>query len=176
MHDMLCAVDKHNQVVLVLLDLSAAFDTIDQDLFLLSERFGIHDTTLAWFKSYLFGRCQSVIIDNAVSNKHVLHCGAPQGSVLGPQLFTMYISPVEDIITAHNLETMTYTDDTQTYVIFKQSDVFSVLTNLEKCIADVKAWMIQKKLKLNDTKTELMHVTSRFIETDVFPQFSDNLQ
>ena len=81
----------------------------------------------------------------------------------------MYISPVEDIITAHNLETMTYADDTQIYVIFKQSDVFSVLTNLEKCIADVKAWMIQNKLKLNDTKTELMHATSRFIETDVFP-------
>ena len=171
MNDMLCAVDKHNQVVLVLLDLSAAFDTIDQDLLLhrLSERFGIHDTTLAWFKSYLSGRCQSVIIDNAVSNKHVLHCGVPQGSVLGPQLFTMYISPVEDIFTAHNLETMTYADDTQIYVIFKQSDVFSVLTNLEKCIADVKAWMIQNKLKLNDTKTELMHATSRFIETDVFP-------
>ena len=129
MNDMLCAVDKHNQVALVLLDLSAAFDTIDQDLLLhhLSERFGIHDTTLAWFKSYLSGCCQSVIIDNAVSNKHVLHCGVPQGSVLGPQLFTMYISPVEDIITAHNLETMTYADDTQIYVIFKQSDVFSVL-------------------------------------------------
>ena len=135
----------------------------------LSERFGIHDTTLAWFKSYLSGRCQSVIVDNAVSNKHVLQCGVPQGSVLGPQLFTMYNSPVEDIFTAHNLETMTYANDTQIYVIFKQSDVFSVLTNLEKCTADVKAWMIQNKLKLNDTKTELTHATSRFIETDVFP-------
>ena len=134
----------------------------------LSERFGIHDTTLAWFKSYLSGHCQSVIIDNAVSNKHALHCGVPQGSVLGPQLFTMYISPVEDIITAHNIEIMTYANDTQIYVIFKQSDVFSVLTNLEKCIADVKAWMIHNKLKLNDTKTELMHAASRFIETDVF--------
>ena len=171
MNDMLRAVDKHNQVALVLLDLSAAFDTIDQELLLhrLSNRFGIHDTVLAWLKSYLSGRSQSVLINNSVSEKHMLNCGVPQGSVLGPQLFTMYISPVEDIITAHNLETMTYADDTQIYVIFKPSNVHSVLNSLENCTADVKAWMIQNKLKLNDTKTELIHNTSRFIKTDVFP-------
>jgi hypothetical protein len=57
----------------------------------------------------------------------------------------------------------------QMYVIFRQSEAPTVLSKLEKCIVDVKAWMIQNKLKLNDTKTELIHITSRFIKTDPRP-------
>ena len=171
MNDLLRAVDKHNEAALVLLDLSAAFDTIDQELLLqrLSERFGIHGIVLAFFRSYLTGRSQFVNINNTDSDKHMLFCGVPQGSVLGPQLFTMYISPVEDIINAHGLEKMQYADDTQIYTIFKKSETTTVLSRLEQCIDDVKAWMIQNKLKLNDSKTELIHVTSQFINSAQLP-------
>ena len=83
----------------MLLDLSAAFDTIDHDVLLrrMSARFGITGTSLKWFESYLSNRSQCVQIENSTSAKKKLHFGIPQGSVLGPLLFTLYVSPIADI-------------------------------------------------------------------------------
>ena len=98
--DILCAIDTHGEMVLVLLDLTAAFDTIDHSILLcrLSHRYGISGTALQWFKSYYSDRVQSVVIDCVQSELSPFKDGVPQGSVLGPLCFTMYTAPLEDII------------------------------------------------------------------------------
>ena len=91
-NDIMKSVDGGSVVVLVLLDLSAAFDTIDHGklLHLLEYKFGITGAALAWFGCYLSGRYQSVTINGQSSEPRLLEYGVPQGSVLGPLLFTVY--------------------------------------------------------------------------------------
>jgi len=117
-NDILTSIDRKEEVILVLLDLSAALDTIDHSILLnrLETRYGIKGLALNWFKSYLEGRSQSVCVDNILSEPSELICGVPQGSVLGPVLFTLYSAPLEDIIKKHNLNLMIYADDTQLYI------------------------------------------------------------
>ena len=87
----------------------------------------------------------------------------PQGSVLGPQWFTVYTSPVRDIILKYNLNYHVYADDTQVYITFKSSQepADSCITTLEKCIQEIRSWMRQNFLKLNDEKTEFLLFGSR---------------
>ena len=99
-NDILRAVDQHSDVVLVLLDLSAAFDTVDHRILLqrLRDRFRVHGDALAWCTSYLCDRQQSVVIGDKVSATHVMDCSVPQGSVAGPFMFTVYAAPLEDLL------------------------------------------------------------------------------
>ncbi len=150
----------------ILLDLSAAFDTIDHTILLrrLSERIGIRGDALAWFKSYLSNRCQYVIIEGDKSNPKPLNCGVPQGSVLGPILFSAYMSPLGDIIRKHDLSFHIYADDTQLYMSFKpkdQAEANEAVIKLEKCLVEIKEWMSVNKLKLNEDKTEFMIIGTR---------------
>ena len=117
-NDILQATDKHEDTILVLLDLSAAFDTIDHEVLLnrLNQRFGFRDLALKWLVSYLADRKQNVRIRSAVSVDSQLCFGVPQGSVLGPVLFSMYVAPVEDIVLSHGLRPMFYADDNQIYL------------------------------------------------------------
>ena len=89
--DILRSIDDNKSVILIMLDLSAAFDTVDHDVRLEKLKFGlgICGTALNWFKSYLSGRSQSVLINGTQSKPTSLVCGVPQGSVLGPILFTI---------------------------------------------------------------------------------------
>ena len=95
---MLNAIDNGNFSLLTMLDLSAAFDTIDHSILLerLQTSFGIDGTPLKWIKSYLSDRQQKVKIDTDYSKEVPIMYGVPQGSVLGPLLFTMYIYPLAD--------------------------------------------------------------------------------
>ena len=105
-NDILRAVDDNKSVILLLLDLSAAFDTVDHLILLsrLSHRFGIKGNALAWFDSYLKSRKQFVQIEDCQSSQRCLAHGVPQGSVLGPLLYSLYTSPIADIINLHNLQ------------------------------------------------------------------------
>ena len=163
-NDLLRATDEHKETLMVLLDFSAAFDTIDHALFLerLHSRYGLTETVVAWFSSYLKDRKQSVVIDNCTSECHTLNCGVPQGSVIGAPAFTFYTSPISDIISAHHLNHMMYADDIQIYIDFKPSETLSAIQRLEACVADVKSWATNNKLKFNDSKTEILHISSRF--------------
>ena len=98
-NDILHCVDEKKAVLLVLLDLSAAFDTVDHDVLLdrMFKRFGIQDTSLSWFRSYLSDRSQAVQIDGCVYKNMCLLWGVPQGSVLCPLVFSIYSEPICDI-------------------------------------------------------------------------------
>ena len=134
-NDILSAQDRGELTALSLLDLSAAFDTIDHDLLLLSrltESFGIDGVVLQWVRSYLTGRSQLVKVNGVLSTPQLLLCGVPQGSVLGPLLFTMYTTPLSSIITAFGLKHYLYADDTQIYTSFvaEYSTVFNYCNKL----------------------------------------------
>ena len=164
--DILLALDEGCEIILVLLDFSAAFDTIDHSILLsrLRGRFGITDMVLSWLTSYLSLRSVSVCIGSTSSPVCQLLHGVPQGSVLGPVLFTLYVSPLEDVITAHGINCMMYADDSQLYTVLKHPREDTV-QRMERCIMDIKIWTINNKLFLHDGKTEAIHISSKFRST-----------
>ena len=100
---------------------------------------------------------------NQTSAPLAVQHGVPQGSVLGPPLFSLYTSPVGDIVISHGLQPALYADDTQLYLAFSFSSspsVESALSSVQNCISDISNWMVDNKLKLNQEKTELMILTS----------------
>ncbi len=137
-NDILMEMDKDNAVLLVLLDHSAAFDTIDHEILLkrLSTRCGIEGTALNWFHSYLSNRTQTVINGSRESTLEPLKYGVPQGSVLGPIRFSICNSPIGDIIKKHNISYHFYADDGQMYLAFSSNNKLSqteARTNMIEC-------------------------------------------
>ena len=162
-NDILSALHEKRMVMLVLLDLTAAFDTIDHSVLLarLKHRFGIDGLALKWIQSYLSDRSQYVNISGTKSHSKTIGFGVPQGSVLGPLLFIMYTSPLSDIASQYSMGHHFYADDAQLYISFKSGSSEEV-TLLEKCITDFKMWMRQNMLKLNDDKTEFLLIGSPY--------------
>ena len=162
-NDILNSLDSSKGVLLILLDLSAAFDTVDHDILLsrLTSRIGVTGTALQWFRSYLSDRFQVIHLDGISSKSCKLIYGVPQGSVDGPFDFIIYTGPIHDIAAAHGLSIHMYADDTQIYIEFDLTS-FSAAeakSKLEACVSDIHAWMRQNKLQLNDDKTELVVIT-----------------
>ena len=160
--DIVTAVDSGKCVLLVLLDLSAAFDTVDHECLLkvLHERLGISGLALEWFRSYLNDRVQSVLINDSESDIYQLLFGVPQGSVLGPILFIIYTSPLGDIMRHYGVMFHLYADDTQLYVSFDTEDIAKAFQKMEECIRAIRIWMANSFLKLNDSKTEVLLIGS----------------
>ena len=144
--------------ILVFLDLSAAFDTIDchRLLHALESSFGIQGKVLYGFQLYLTGCTQRVHIKKSTFEPHELKYSVPQGSVLGSILFTIYTTPLGKLIRRHGLAFHLYADDTKLYLAFKPSEPSSIdnsISRLEKHVEDIWAWMKLNLLKLNDDNT-----------------------
>jgi hypothetical protein len=156
--DLLDAFDRGEVAALVLLDLSAAFDTVDHAILLerLRRSFGIDDVALSWFSSYLSGRTQSVRRGSMSSPPVNMVCGVPQGSVLGPLLFILYTADLPSIIERHQLTPHLYADDTQVYGSCLPSSADALLDRLGVCIDEVASWMGSNRLQLNANKTDFI--------------------
>jgi exonuclease III len=158
-HDHIIRAISHQQVTcLTLLDLSAAFDTIDHSILLerLSSWFGISSTALSWIKSYLLNRSFSVNIENSKSSVFQLLYGVPQGSVLGPLLFILYTTPLSTVISNSSANHHLFADDTQLFLSFSAADFAYNITHLENTISNVSNWMSSNFLSLNPSKTEFL--------------------
>ena len=165
-NDILLNMNRQHVTLLVLLDLSSAFDTIDHTILLhrLQTHFGISNTSLSWFRSYLSDRQQYVSINESPTADLPLEHGIPQGSCLGPLLFTLYTSPLFEIIRPHLPEMHCYADDTQNYLAFKPNPTTSEnpsLIAIESCISDIRAWLLNNSLLINDAKTEFQVIGTR---------------
>ena len=143
-----------------------AFDSSDHDILLsrLKSRFSVTGVVLKWLGSYLKDRTQAVEIGVPLSGGSrsefvSLRSGIPQGSVLGPILFTIYTVTMGDICRRHQVQFHLYADDTQIYLPFRPSIPFSkhdCIARIKKCIEEIGIWMTQNLLKLNSDKTEFI--------------------
>ena len=158
-NDLLIASDAKTATVLLLLDLSAAFDTIDKKklMQILHSEIKIGGKALQWFHSYLFGRTQKVRIGNEFSEVVILEFGVPQGSVLGPILFNIYIRSLYSHVERLGFSIKSYADDHQVYASFTPEFQYNMLTtNLNNIISSIYKWMNAFFLKLNPEKTQII--------------------
>ena len=132
-------------------------------------RYGFSNLVLQWFTSYLVDRPQRLVLDKFSSQPRLLCCGVPQGSVLRPVLFYLYVSPLEDVITANGSSAMMYADDSQLYIIKRQSNRATALDDLTLCIQDIMFWNVSNTLKCNPKKTEIIHFFSHSLPTEPIP-------
>ena len=156
--------------VLTLLDLSAAFDTLDHNSItnLLSTWYGIECIALDWFVSYLSDCKLKVKLMDCLSSPAEVACGFPQGSVLGPLLFTLYTTPLSYVIQGHNVKHYLYADDTRIYLSLSLKNPDISLKILTKCLQDVSSWISSRKLKLYPDKTDFLLIGSK-VQRENFP-------
>ena len=164
--DILTNLDKPNHAVMIsLLDLSAAFDTVDHTILIkrLEMTFGIKDSALKWFESYLADRTMTVCINGEYSKAVSLDVSVPQGSKLGPRLYSDYTQPLGQLIRILILLFHLYADDTQVIQPTKltpNSAQHTAVRSLAEGINNIESWMYDNKLKLNPSKTEFLVITS----------------
>ena len=108
------------------------------------------------FKSYLTGRSQRIKLGNCLSSRSDLSFGVPQGSVLGPLLFTLYTTPLSSLISGYAIPHHLYADDSQLYISFSSGNSAVSLNGLQSCMASVQSWMSTNILKLNPDKTNFL--------------------
>lgn len=161
-NDILTNIDEGSVVGLVGLDISSAFDTIDHTLLLnrLQSDFGLSGTLLSWFQSYLQNRTFSVRVGTSVSSPISASSGVPQGSVLGPILFTVYVSPIGRLIDSCGVGYHCYADDTQLYTALNVPSL-SGLSLLETCTSNLQRWFWQNDLLLNPDKSDAIFFGTR---------------
>lgn len=137
----------------IFIDLQKAFDTVNHNILLKKlEHYGIRGTTLDWFESYLSDRKQCVSVNGSMSSYLNVTCGVPQGSVLGPLLFLIYINDLP--LSTSKLAFYLFADDTNIYCESKSLDQLQNIVNKE--LKKVKSWLEVNKLSLNISKTNFI--------------------
>ena len=156
-NDIFCSADEKSRTLLIQLDLSAAFDTIDSNTLLsrLERTFGLAGSALAWISSYTGGRSQFVRLGDFRSHPTTCKYGVPQGSVLGPFLFSLYIAPIAEILNTFGVQHAQYADDSQLYIKLKGTVSLSVMEN---CFTAIQNWFTTNGLSINPEKSEIIVV------------------
>ena len=151
-------IDRGNVNAVVFLDLKKAFDTVDHDVLLGKlSLYGIQESAYDWFKSYLNNRTQKCAVNGSLSKVCSLGCGVPQGTILGPLLFLIYINDLPNCLSF--CQPRMYADDT--HITYASADLHSMQSSLNRDLSNIHKWLLCNKLTLNSTKTEFMLIGSR---------------
>ena len=151
--------DSNTGTILILLDMSAAFDTVDLNklLKILEHKIGLKGTVLKWFQSFLLGRKQKVQINGFTSEILLTMYDVPQGSVLGPVLFNIYVSSLSSVIEGLSLSSSSYADDTNARIkLSLQFQYYNISVRIPDLLNKISNWMNANFLKLNPSKTEII--------------------
>ena len=156
MNELITSLENGESVIGVFLDFSKAFDTVDHRIFFNKlEHYGIRGNALSWFQSYLTDRKQYVTYNGATSTKRSIKCGLPQGIILGPLLFLIYINDL--FLVCHNCTPILFADDTNLFIRGDDFNHMQDLLNVE--LSNISQWLITKKISLNVKKTHYMVIT-----------------
>ena len=168
--NLLISCDKKTPTLVMFLDLSAAFDTVDQAklLQILHDDIGVRGVALKWFESFLCGRTQKVKIGDEYSSEVELDFGVTQGSILGPKLFNIYAKPFPEKLKVVKVSVEGYADDHQLLKGFNLIFQVEVLVEgIQETFDVIENWMRENFLKLNSDKTQIMIVAPEAILKDI---------
>ena len=122
---------------------------------------GISGLALKWFTSYLTNRNISIVIDKSYSPLSPLNYGIPQGSVLGPSLFSIYIRPIADLIKKFpNIHYHIFADDIQLFTFFPINSHNTINSELIECANYIRLWLLSNKLLINSSKTTILKIST----------------
>ena len=162
---------KKEYTLSVFIDLSKAFDVIDHSILIYKLKYyGVRGKCLKWFESYLSNRQQFTVVNGTNSNYNTVRCGVPQGSILGPLLFLIYVNDLPQC--SQSLNYILFADDTSVFISGK--DLSSLVINMNMQLTSIATWMEANKLILNVEKTNFMIFgTRRYNKKDLHLNYKD---
>ena len=157
--DLLSVIDAGNNALLVLLDLSAAFDTVDHSpLKMLHDELFVLGTVLEWFTSHLSCGFQQVLVGQSYLAETPFLCSIPQGLAFGPVLFSLHTRQLAGLIHKHSIDYRLFADDFElcSCLPVERESAPQAIRNMESCRNEIRRWINENQLKLNEHKTEVL--------------------